>query len=92
VICLRIRMVMMVMVMIMVVVMPGPVMMVFVLLQTAFTGAECCAKRTVFDIGARCRNPLAFDMMVMAFLGQADFILKSQNLGPVFAHRTVHIV
>ena len=31
-------------------------------------------------------------MVVMAFLRQADLILKPQNLGPVFAHGTVHVV
>ena len=27
----------------------------------------------------------SFDVMVMAFLGQADFIFEAENLGPVFA-------
>ena len=32
----------------------------------------------------------SFDVMVMAFLGQADFIFEAENLGPVFAQRAVH--
>ena len=32
----------------------------------------------------------AFDMMVMAFLGQADFILEPEDLGAVFAQAAVH--
>jgi len=34
----------------------------------------------------------AFDMMVMAFLRQANLVFEAQNLIAVFAHLTVHVV
>lgn len=34
----------------------------------------------------------AFDMMVMAFLRQADLVFEAQHLIAVFAHLTVHVV
>jgi len=33
----------------------------------------------------------AFDMMMMAFLRQADFVLETQYLFAVFAHLTIHV-
>lgn len=77
-------MVIMVMIMVMVVIMGH--------IQAAFARAEGGAKITIFDITARRRYAFAFHMVVMAFLRQADFIFKAQDLGAIFTHRTVHIV
>ena len=43
------------------------------------TGAGAFALTQVTAVGQ------SFDVMVMAFLGQADFIFEAENLGPVFA-------
>ena len=37
-------------------------------------------------------GPDAFNMMVMAFLRQADLVFEAQHLIAVFAHLTVHVV
>lgn len=89
---LRIRVVMVVMIMpvIMIVVMAMPVMVMMVMImghvQSTFAGAECCAKITIFNITARGGNTFAFNMVVMAFLRQADFIFKAQHLRTIFTH------
>ena len=54
-------------------------------LQPAHTGAKRVAKGTVCDIRTRRVGPLAFNMMVVAFLDRANFGLKPKNLNPVFA-------
>ena len=96
-ISLRIRVMMVVMPMIMpvivmmVMIMTMPVTMVMVMMimghiQPAFACAERGAKLTIFDITARGRNTFAFNMVVMAFLRQANFIFKAQHLRPIFTH------
>ena len=35
-------------------------------------------------------TPDTFDMVMMAFLGEANLIFKPQNLLPEFAHLTIH--
>ena len=78
-----------------VIIMAMPVMVMPVLIhlpQAAFTGAERGAEIAILNIAAGCGNALAFDMVVMAFLRQADLILETKHLGAVFAHRAVHVV
>jgi hypothetical protein len=41
-------------------------------------------------LGMVVTGPDAFDVMVVAFLRQADFGLEAQHLIAVFAHLTVH--
>ena len=78
---------MVVMIMPVPVVMAMPVMvMIMGHVQPTFASAECCAKIAIFDITARGGNTFAFNMVVMAFLRQADFIFKAQHLRPVFTH------
>jgi hypothetical protein len=67
------------------------IVMVIVLilcLQTAHAGAEGIAKRAIGHVRARSIRPLAFDVVVVAFLDRADFALKAQHLRAVFAQNT----
>ena len=79
-----VMMVIMVMVMVMVMIMPH--------LQPAFASAEGGAKIAIFDIAARRGHAFAFNMMMVAFLRQANLVFKAQHLRTVFAHGTIHIV
>ena len=72
--------------------MPVVMMMIMGHVQPAFACAKCRAKIAIFDITAGGGNTFAFNMVVVAFLGQANFIFKAQHLRPVFTHRTIHIV
>ena len=74
-----------IMVMVMPVIMPV-VMMVMGHVQPAFACTKCRAKITIFDITAGGGNTFAFNMVVVAFLRQADFIFKAQHLRPIFTH------
>jgi len=74
-----------IMVMVMPVIMPV-VMMVMGHVQPAFACAKCRAKVAIFDITAGGGNTFAFNMVVVAFLRQADFIFKAQHLRPIFTH------
>ena len=77
----------MMVVMVVTMVMLMPVMVVTIrITQAAFTGAEGRTKIAIFDITARGSNTGAFNMVVVAFLRQADFIFKAEHLGAVFAH------
>ena len=78
-----------VIVIMLVIIMAMPVMVMPVLIhlpQAAFTSAERGAEIAILNIAAGCGNALAFDMVVMAFLRQADLILETKHLGAVFAH------
>ena len=60
--------------------------------QAAGAGAEVLAEVAILDIRARRRGALALDVVVVAFLGQADLGLETEHLGAVFAHLAVHCV
>ena len=62
------------------------------LFQATFTGTESGAEIAIFDIAARGGNACTFDMMMVAFLRQADFIFKAEHLRAIFTHRAVHVV
>jgi len=78
--------------MVVMIIMTFPMMMpvIMLLIETAGAGAEAVAKVTILDRAARCCRTLPFHKMVMAFLGQPDFGLESQNLRSVFAKSAVH--
>ena len=80
------------MVMVMVMVMSVPVIMGMTGIKPAGTCAEMVTQVTILDIAAGGRNTLPLNMMVMAFLRQADFILKTQHLRAIFTHGAVHVV
>ena len=61
-------------------------------IKPAGTCAEMVTQVTILDIAARGRHTLPLDMMVMAFLRQANLILKTQHLRAIFAHGAVHVV
>ena len=66
-----------------VIMMAMPVMVMPVLIhlpQAAFTGAERGAEIAILNIAAGCGNALAFDMVVMAFLCQADVLFETEHL------------
>ena len=62
------------------------------LFQATFTGTESGAEIAIFDIAARGGNACTFDMVMVAFLRQADFIFKAKHLSTIFTHRAVHVV
>ena len=76
----------MIMVMMMPMVMPVVMMMIMGHVQPALACAECGAKFAIFDMTAGGGNTFAFNMVVVAFLRQADFIFKAQHLRPIFTH------
>ena len=79
-------MVMMIMVMFMVMVMVVmTVVVIGVSLQTAQACTEGIAQRTVRNVGTRCARPLAFHMVMVAFLHGTHFGLKADHFGSVFA-------
>lgn len=84
VIVIVVMMIMMVMVIMVVMVIPCN--------KAALTSAERGAERAVFNIASRGRNTFTFHVVMVAFLGQADFVLKPEHLGAIFAHGTVHVV
>lgn len=92
VIMIVMMMIMVIVPVIMVVMMMVMVMVVMRHLQAAFTGAEGRAKITIFNIAARRGHAFAFNMMMVAFLRQANLVFKAQHLRAVFAHGTIHIV
>ena len=57
-----------------------PVMMMVILVETAGPGAEMITKRAILDIASGRRNTLPLDMMVVAFLGQANLCLEPEHL------------
>ena len=61
-------------------------------IKPAGTCAEMVTQVTILDIAAGGRHALPLDMMVMAFLRQANLILKTQHLRAIFAHGAVHVV
>ena len=78
----------MVMIVIMVVMMIMVVMTVVVMgvtFQTAQTRTERIAQRTVRNVRTWCARPLAFDVVMVAFLHSTHFSLKSDHFGAVFA-------
>ena len=77
-----IMVVMMIMVMVMVVM---TVVVMGVALQTAQTRTERIAQRTVRNVRTRCARPLAFDVVMVAFLHSTHFSLKADHFGAVFA-------
>ncbi len=87
------RMGMIVMMMVVVVPVLPIVMMVLVVMmvmhvQPAGPGAERIAQRALRDIRPRSTRPLAFDVMVVAFLHRANLSLESQNPRAVLAQYT----
>ena len=77
--------------MMVIVIMTMPVTMIMMMMimghvQPALACAECGAKFAIFDITAGGGNTFAFNMVVVAFLRQADFIFKAQHLRPIFTH------
>lgn len=79
-----IMVVMMIMVMFMVMVVMT-VVVIGVSLQTAQACTEGIAQRTVRNVGTRCARPLAFHMVMVAFLHGTHFGLKADHFGSVFA-------
>ena len=77
-----IMVVMMIMVMVMVVM---TVVVMGVALQTAQARTERIAQRTVSNVRTRCTRPLAFDVVMVAFLHSTHFSLKADHFGAVFA-------
>ena len=77
-----IMVVMMIMVMVMVVM---TVVVMGVTFQTAQTCTERIAQRTVSNVRTRCTRPLAFDVVMVAFLHSTHFSLKADHFGAVFA-------
>lgn len=77
-----IMVVMMIMVMVMVVM---TVVVMGVTFQTAQTRTERIAQRTVRNVRTRCARPLAFDVVMVAFLNSTHFGLKADHFGTVFA-------
>lgn len=77
-----IMVVMMIMVMVMVVM---AVVVMSVTLQTAQTGTEGIAQRTVRNVRPRRARPLAFDVVMMTFLHGTHFGLKADHFGAIFA-------
>ena len=76
--------VMMVVAVIMAVVVKVVVMVAHV--QTTLAGTERITQRTICDVGPRRAGPLAFHVVVVAFLNRADFGLEPQNFGAILAH------
>jgi hypothetical protein len=72
-------MIMMVVVVMVVVMIMMVVVMIMICHQTAFARTKGGAKRTIFDITAGGRYPLAFHMVMVAFLRQSYFFLKTQH-------------
>ena len=87
--CMRVRGVVMIMVVMsitVVMVMVSVIVIVVVLcLEAAHACAKCVAKRTIRYVRSGRRGALAFDVMMVAFLNRANFALKTEDLGPVFA-------
>ena len=79
------RMTMCVIIMIVVMMMP---VIVIRLLQTTQPRAKMITKFTIGHVRPRRRGPLAFDVMMVAFLNRANFGFEPQNLRPVFTHHT----
>ena len=60
--------------------------------KTACPSAEMITKLAILNAASRGGNAFSLDMMVMTFLRQPNLGFKSQNLRPIFAHGTIHIV
>ena len=60
--------------------------------NATFAGAKRIAELTVLNLGSWCGRPHAFNVMVVTFLGRADFIFEAQDLRPILAHGAVHLV
>ena len=78
-------MIVMVMIVAMVVVMMMMVMVVHHL-QPTKPCAERITKLTIFDVRARGRGPLPFNMVVVAFLNRTNLCLEAKHLRAILAH------
>lgn len=76
------------MMVVIVVIMVMVVVMLVLCLQSTHASTEGIAERTISHIRSRCIRPLAFDMVVVAFLHCTDFVFKAQHLSAVFAQNT----
>ena len=66
--------------------------MMMIGIQATGTRAEMVTQVTILDIAARRRDTLPLDMMMVAFLRQANLCLKAKHLRAIFTHGAVHIV
>ena len=83
-----IMVIMMMVVIVVIMVMVMVVVMLVLCLQSTHASTEGIAERTISHIRSRCIRPLAFDMVVVAFLHCTDFVFKAQHLSAVFAQNT----
>jgi hypothetical protein len=81
-----------VLVVVIMVMMVVPVVVIMVVLilrrEPAHAGAECVTQFAIGHVRSRRICPLAFDVVVVAFLYGTDFAFKAQHLRTVFAQNT----